>query len=433
MEEKITVEEVSKTKFRISLKIPPDEVDSKINTFFETVKKQVDVPGFRKGKAPIAKLKAMFLDQARSPVAQSIIGEYYSIALKDNNINPVGSPVIENLNQKSKYPGHFSFDGEYSVSLVVETLPNIDPSGYIGMELDIPDINMDDLFDKKMMQYREQFAERRQVDDRGAKFGDAVVIDFKGYLDGEAFEGGEAKMYSMEKLGNSNFIPGFEEQLEGVSVGESKEITVTFPDQYHAEHLAGKEATFEVTMQNIVEAKPADVDDDLAMMVGYNNLDELTTKMKEEVEQEHKLTTNQKVEIEIARKLIEINDFDPPETMVNEEFNKILNNIKSKNKIDNIPQQLIDQIRANSIFSVKRAIIMDAIYEKEDDIEISPEELSNLLDQHAKMSGKSKDEIVSALYNSGQMDNFVGVLRVSKVVDFIVDNRKQNESEVESE
>jgi trigger factor len=421
MQEKVKVEELSKTKYKISINILPEEVDQKFNSFFESIKKQAEIPGFRKGKAPIERLKSLFLDKAKIPVAQSIIGEYYQIALSENSINPVGNPKIENFDGPSSIPGKFGFDNSYSVELVVETLPVFDPVGYMNLKLDFPQNSIESIFDYKMMKYREQFAERKQITDRGAKIGDSIVLDFKGFIDGIAFDGGAAQGHSIDKLGNANFIPGFEQQLEGLNINESKIISVKFPEKYPAEHLAGKEATFEVKIHSIVENKLAEIDNDLAMMVGFETIEELQNKTLEEAKKEQKLSLRQMLDGQIVSKLLESNNFDVPESMIIDELNRIIKIIQKQQK-QNISQDTVDKLRQTAEFNVKRAVILDSIYNKENSLEVTPDELNNLLEYHAKANNKTKDEIVSMLYNTNQMDNFVGTLKIGKVLDFIIDN-----------
>ena len=198
-----------------------------------------------------------------------------------------------------------------------------------------------------------------------------------------------------------------------------------FPEEYNAKHLAGKEARFEVTVHNIVETKLADVDSDLAMMVGYESVDELNEKVKEEAEEEKKARNRQIMDRQIMDKLFEANSFTVPKSMVKDELTNLRTGVQGKN----IPEQVIKELEKNAEYNVRRAIITDAIYEKENDIEVTPEELNELLEEYAKADNKTKDDLVSALYNSGQMDNFVGRLRVMKVIDFIINNVKKESEE----
>lgn len=421
MQDKVKVTELNDTEYQISLNIPVAEVDKKFDEFFESVKKQAQVPGFRKGKAPINRLRTFFGEKVKASVSQMIINEYYAKVIKDYEINPIGNPEIKDLAKDAQYVGKFGFDNSFSVDMVIEVLPKIEPIGYKNIELDFPNHDENTLFDAKMLEYRQQFAEREQITNCGAELGNSLVIDFKGYIDDKPFSGGAAEGHSVNKLGQGSFIPGFENQIVGMKVGEVKSINVTFPKEYHAKHLAGKDARFDIIVHNIVKTKLAEVDNDLAMMVGYESVDELNEKVKNEADEEKKARNRQVMDRQIMSKLFETNSFTIPKSMIKDELTRLRTQVKG----ENLPEQVIKELEKNAEYNVRRAIIVDAIYEKEDDIEVTPEELNGLLEEHAKMNNKTKDEWVSILYNSGQMDNFVGILRVIKVVDFIIDNVKK--------
>jgi len=425
MQNIVEVKEVSNTERKISINVPADLVDKQFDKFFEEIKAHAVVPGFRKGKAPVSRLKQVFAQKARPSVSQMLINEYYTKAISEHEINPVGNPVAEDMKTGDEYPGKFGFDNSYSVSLTVEVLPKVDPTGYIGMSLDFPKHDENELFDAIMKNYREQFAERKQVSDRGAQLGDSIVIDFQGFIDDKPFDGGAAQGFSIESLGGGSFIPGFEEQILGMKPGESKNIFVTFPEEYRATHLAGKDAKFIVKVGSIVEIKLADVDEDLAMMVGFETVDELNENVKKESERERQARDRLLLDKQITEKLLEANDIDAPESMVQKEMLRLL----GKNKLQSLPPQAQDELKTMAEYNVKRAIVMDAIYEKEEELEVTPEELNKMLEEHAARGNQSKDELVSNLYNSGQMDNFVGVLRLSNTMDFIINNAKQESEE----
>jgi len=425
MQNIVEVEELSGSEYKISINVPAELVDKKFDEFFESIKKQAVVPGFRKGKAPVSRLRQVYGQKARPTVSQMIIGEYYTQAVKDHDINPVGNPLIEDMKPGDQYPGKFDFDNSYSVSLTIEVLPKLDPIGYKGLSLDFPEHDENELFNVMMKQYQEQFAERSQITDRGAELGDSLVIDFKGFVNDKPFDGGEAQGFSVDSLGQGHFIPGFEDQIVGMKAGETKDINVTFPEEYRAAHLAGKDAKFTVTLHSVVETKLAEVDDDLAMMVGHESVDELKEHVQKETDKERKARNRLMLDKQITNALLEKNQFDAPKTMVEKEMLRIL----GKNKLQNLPPQARDELKSMAEYNIKRAVIMDAIYEKEDDIEVTPEELNKMLEEHAVRNNQTKDELVSNLYNSGQMDNFVGVLRLSSTIDFIIDNANQESEE----
>jgi len=419
----IKIETIDATHCKVNIEVPATIVDRKFNEFFEGVKDKAQIPGFRKGHAPVHLLRQYFGTKVQASVVSMILGEYYERMIRQENISPIGAPDVKDHDPKNnEFPGKFSFDGSYSVEFVVEVLPKIDPVGYIGMDVEIPNVDENQLFDEKMNEYREQFAERKQVTDRGANPGDSIVLDFTGYVDDVPFDGGTANGFVLNKLGSATLIPGFEEQLAGMKPEENKKILVKFPENYHAKHLCGKDAMFDVTVRSVIAVTPAEINADLSLMSGFTSLEEMQNNIKANVQVDKQAIIRQKIDGQIANKLLEVNKFDAPRSLVDVELEGLKNRI-SKEKA--LPDEFVEQLRKNAEFNVKRAMIFDAIYEKEKSVEVTPEELDFALDEHAKINNKTKDELISALYNSKQMDNFVGVIRIAKVVDFITNNVKK--------
>ena len=294
--------------------------------------------------------------------------------------------------------------------------------------MDIPKRDLDVQVEQKITALREQFAERIQANDRPAQLGDSLVLDFKGFLDDKLFDGGSASNFTMEKLGSANFIPGFEDQLVGMKVGETKTVDVTFPEKYGATHLAGKPAKFEVTLHSVVETKLAEVNTDLAMMAGHETVEALQQSVRDTVASETARQDRGKLEFQIIKELLKTNEFEVPNSMVEGEFKRIINQITGGGK-QQLQKEVQESLRNTAKLNVQRALLFDAIYDKEQGLEVGPEELDALLEEHAKKSNKTKDELVSLLYNTNQMDNFMGVLKNNKVVDFIVKSANSKESE----
>ena len=420
MEDTIEVKELSGVEKKVCISITPDTVNKKIDEFFNNVKKDAAVPGFRKGRAPIKVLKKHFRNQALGAVSQMLISEFYQKTLQEHNINPTGPPQVDNPKNNS-YLGSFSEDNSYSVELNIEVLPIIDPVGYNDIELSISDINLDDVVEENLIGLRKQYAEREQVNNQTAEFGDSITIDYKGFINNEPFNGGESVDYYIDSLGEGGLVEEFEKQLVGSKTNDTFTIKVPFPEDYKAEILAGQEVEFNITIKNIVRKKLAEVDDDLAMMVGFKNVKELKNNIEEQAKKAIDNQYRNQAEKIITDVLIEKNNFEIPKSMVEEEKKRLLT--QTSNSI-NMPEDFIEN---HAIKNVKRAILLDAVYDKEDDIEINPNEMDELLEEQAKIYNKSKDDLVSSLYNNNQMDIFIGVLRAKKVVDFIINKSKESE------
>ena len=424
-QDKIVVEDISSVEKRVSFNISTETVQKKTEEFFQSIRKKAELPGFRKGKVPLPVLKQHFKSYSFGVVSQSLVSEFFPKLLKDYNISPVGPPKFDK-SQSDKYVGKFNDDNSFSVSMSLEVLPKLNPIGYNGMVLEFAEVDTKKFCGSQMDSLQNQFAVREQIKDQPAMFGDSVVIDFKGFIGGEAFNGGEANGFTIEALGNNTLVEGFEKQIIGMSPGEKKRIKVVFPEKYDAAHLAGKEAEFDVELFNIVRKKKSEVNNDLALMAGFSSVEDLNKDVQEKADKWQKNEVRRQAERIIAETLVKANDFDIPESLLKLEEDRLTKHFGERQV-----RFGGNEIKSMAVKNVKRSILLDAIYEKEAETHVTPDELDKFLQEQAVSYGKTKDELVSILYNSGQMDIFMGTLKEAKVVDFIVNNRKQ-ESEVQN-
>jgi trigger factor len=421
MQELVKIEDISDIEKRICINVDPDTVNKKFDDFFLSIKGEAQIPGFRKGKVPTSLLKKYFKNRAQGTISQMLVSEHYQNAIREHNINPVGNPTYENGN--TEYPGEFKGDNSYEVKLIVEVLPKINPVGYTDIDLSTSNLDTDSLFKLKMEEYQNQFAERQQIDGP-AELGDSLVIDSSGFLDGVPIDGSDDKDHTIDSLGQGGYMKEFEEQIVGMMVGETKDLSVTFPENYNVGMLANKKVDFNVTVKNIVRKTPAAVDEDLALMAGFSSTDEFIKSVQDQVNQEANKSSEEVLQNRIIEKIIEENDFEVPKSLLMQEEYRIL----QANRIENLTQDLADQIKNAALKNVKRAILLEEIYEKEN-LEVSMDELNSYLEEQAKLYGKEKDEILSMLNNSNQMDSFMSVLRSKKTIEHII---KINTKKVES-
>jgi trigger factor len=351
---------------------------------------------------------------------------YYNKAITDNALNPVSGPNITHLDETNKIIGQFDASG-FLAEAILEVMPALDPVGYIGMELGVgKNSNPEELVQLKIEEAQERFAERKQVTDRPAKFGDAVVVDFNGTLDGQTTQGLAEQDYTINKLGAGNTVSGFDDHVAGMSVGESKTFDLTFPQNYNPS-VAGKTAKFNLTLKNIVEVKFAEVNDYLAMMAGFTTVDEMKNAFNEEAQKTARRANDEQQELQIISKLVQENNVIVPESMARQEMNRIVQDLQQRQV--QLNEQMVQNIQAAARYNIGRYLLVEAIYNKEVSLEITPDELDGFLTEHAARAGKSKDEFVSLLYNAKQMDSFLNLQKRDKVISFIVRNAKKQESE----
>ncbi|MFU8883244.1 MAG: trigger factor [Rhodobacterales bacterium] len=295
------------------------ELESKVNEKLAEAQPEVEMKGFRKGKVPMALLKKQFGPKVLGEAMQESVDGAMSQHFEDSGDRPALQPQVTMVDGETWKEGQ-----DVKVKLAYEALPDIP-------ELDLSGVSLERLVAKadaaavdealaSLAETVQDFADRKKG--TKAKDGDQVVIDFVGKVDGEAFEGGSAEDYPLV-LGSGSFIPGFEEQLVGVKVGEEKAVTVNFPDEYGAAHLAGKEAVFDCTVKAVKEPKAAEINDEMATKFGAEDLDALKTQISERLEAEYAGAARAIVKRGLLDALDALVSFDLPPSLVEAEANQI--------------------------------------------------------------------------------------------------------------
>lgn len=424
--EEIRVEESNGIERKICICVPAQIVKERFRGFYSDLNKKVLVKGFRKGFTPQSILEAHYGKNARSAVSQSLFSEYYQRALKDHNIAPVAEPVVAQIDQETKTIGNFTLEDTYTVDVVVEVMPNVEVSNYNGMILKFPEGNkVEAVVAQKLAEAQDKFAERKGVD-RPAQAGDCVVVEFTGTIEGKQIQGLCEESYTINKLGAGGTIAGFDDNVMGLSRDQHKQFSITFPDQ-HPSGLGGKTAEINLTVKNVVEVKPAAIDDELALMAGHNNLDEYQQALNTEAHVLVDRINRGNLELQVITQLSKQSKVEVPEGLVMKERDRILGELHSRGMAIN--DKVVANVEGSARYNIVRSILTDAIYNKEPALEITPDELDMALEKSAQEHQKPKDEFVSMLYNAKQMDAFMGSIRCKKVLDFIIAQAKPEESE----
>ena len=278
---KTTTSELEDNKVRIEVEVPADAVEQELNTAATQLGREMRVPGFRTGKVPAPMvIRQLGREAVLDEAVRAALPGWYERAVSDAKVSAVGDPKLDLADLPEK-------GSPLAFSIEVAVRPKAKLGDYKNLEVGRrePDAT-DEEIDGELDRMREQAATLETVD-REAEDGDFVVLDFVGTVDGEPFEGGEARGYLLE-LGSNRLIPGFEEQLTGAKAGEERDVTVTFPDEYQAEHLAGKEAVFACTVREVKEKKLPELDDEFALeTAGMDSLQELREDIANRVRDGH--------------------------------------------------------------------------------------------------------------------------------------------------
>lgn len=313
-----TLNEGLKREFTIV--VPASEIDAELNGRLAELAPRMSLPGFRPGKVPPTLLKARYGDSLLGEILEKAVNSNTEMALSERGLRPAVQPRVEiTAYDKGK-------DLEYTVS--VELMPEIEPVDFASMTVErtvaaVDDKAVDEALDRMAGQQKDS---EPVTEERGAAEGDVVVIDFEGKIDGVPFDGGTAQDHHLE-LGSNSFIPGFEGQLVGAKTGETRDVTVSFPADYQASHLAGKEAVFTVTLKELRAPKPVAIDDAFAQRFGLDTLDALRSAVREQMQGEFAEAARAKTKRTLLDALAERHSFAVPPGMVEEEYRGIVHQV----------------------------------------------------------------------------------------------------------
>ncbi|MCX2523057.1 trigger factor [Larsenimonas rhizosphaerae] len=308
----VSVETTSPIERRVTVQVPANQVDQAVEEKLKQTAKTVKLNGFRPGSVPMSVVRQRFGKDVRNEVVSELIRQHYVSAISEKELNPAGYPSIEpTVDEAGK-------DLEFVATL--EIFPQIELQSIDGAEVERPQADITDADVEEMIEtLRKQHADWSEVE-REAADGDQVRIDFQGFIDGEAFEGGSAEGHELV-LGSNSFIPGFEPQLEGAGAGDEREITVNFPDDYQAEHLAGKEAVFKVKLHAVSEQQLPEIDAEFTKNFGVESgdLEELKTEVRANMERELKTAIDNSVKQQVMAALKKANDITVPKSLIAQE------------------------------------------------------------------------------------------------------------------
>lgn len=428
--------ENEKNTVKMELRIPKDDFQDAMNQAYKKNKKHFTIQGFRKGKAPRKVIEAhygkgVFLEDA----IEIAFPKVYKDALDETKIEAVTRPELKKVDEVND-------DGAVFI-VEVGVKPEVKLGEYKGAEISPLEADVkDEAVDAKLKEMQNQNARIITEDDAEAKEGDSVVIDYEGFADGEAFEGGKAEGYSLE-LGSHTFIPGFEEQLIGVKAGDEKEVKVTFPEEYHAEDLKGKEATFKVKVIEVqVKELPA-LDDEFAKDVSeFDTLDELKKDTAEQLAKEQKRQRKIDAETKAIDRAIETSELDVPDLMVQEEIDQNMENMEKQMQGQGITlddylkytgstkEDFRNTMKPDAEKNIKAELVLAAIAEAEA-IEATDEEMDKEIKQYADAFNHEFEAYKKTL--DDRMKEYIGAnVKRRKTIDFLVENATQTEPAAES-
>ena len=422
MKSKITNTE--KNMVTIELTIEKAKFDEAMEKAYKKNVKSFQIPGFRKGKAPrrfIEKMygEAIFYEDAINFVCP----EAYQTAVDKLKLEPVDQPEIDIVSVG---------EGDLVLSAKVAVKPEFELPEYKGVKLDKIDYKVTEKdVDAEIKRMLEQNARLVPVENRAAKKGDITVIDFEGFVDGVAFEGGKGENHSLE-LGSGQFIPGFEDQLIGKKIGEDVEVNVTFPEEYHAEDLKGKAAMFKVKINSIKKKELPAKDDEFAKDVSeFDTFEELRADIKSKLQQDAEIRTQREKEDKVIEAIAEKTEIDIPDCMIQQQIDRMLQDFSYRISQQGLSleqyaqftgltvEALRDQFKENAEKAVKGNLIIEKIA-KTEKIKATAADVEKQFKKMAEMYGMEVDKIKEIMKNS--TDSIKEEIVINKTLEFLTEN-----------
>lgn len=424
---KATWEKIEKNLGVLEVEVDAERVASALDKAFNKVAKTASVPGFRKGKVPRPIFEARFgVESLYQDAIDILLPEVYSEAVEQADIFPVDRPDVE-IEQFAKGQT-FKFKAKVTVK------PEVKLGDYKGIEVAAVTAEVsDEELNEELERLQQRHAELTVIDEGASQSGDIVVIDFDGSVDGVPFEGGQAERYSLE-LGSNTFIPGFEEQVVGMATGDFKDVEVTFPETYHAEELANKQAIFKVKVHEIKRKQLPELDDEFAKDVSeFDTLDEYKEDLKKELLARKEQDAQGVRENEVVEKAAANAEVEIPDAMIETEVQNLMRDFDNRLRQQGMNLEMFlsfsgqsnsdleDQMKDDAAKRVRNNLVLEQIA-KEEKLEVSEEEINKELDNMAETYKSSTDEIRNILGANGALDSLREEVLLRKTIDFLLEN-----------
>lgn len=417
-------------KHQFKIVVPSSELTSKIDERLAEMAKTAAMPGFRPGKVPVGLLKKQYGQALFGEAVEAAVNTSTAKAIEDRGLKPALQPRVD-LKQLEE-----GKDVEFEV--VVEVLPEIGQLDFSGVELErlkaeVPEKDIDEALERIAKANREQ----KPVDPaRPAQKGDAVKLDFVGSVDGVEFPGGAAQDYVLE-IGSGSFIPGFEDQLVGAEVGKPVDVKVTFPAEYGAPELAGKDAVFKCTVKEVLEFVDKPADDELAKKNNFENLEAMRKAIGERIGQDYTQISRTMIKRQLLDKLADTHKFAVPEGLVESEFNAIWQRIeeakKNGQKVEEDEEKMRKEYRDIAERRVRLGLLL-ADVGRSNSIDVTPEELNQAAMREAmRYQGQERQVLEYFSKNPEMKEQLRAPIFEEKTVDFILELAKVSEKSVTPE
>lgn len=425
----LQVEKMEKNMAKLTIEVSAEDLDKAMQNAYQKAKGKIVIPGFRKGKAPRKMIeqmygKGIFLEDA----ANALIPEHYSKALEECDLEIVSQPEIDVVQAE---PGKaFIFTAEVAVK------PEVTLGDYKGLEVPKSEVEVtDEDVDAEIKKEQEKNSRTVTVEDRGAENGDITTIDFEGFVDGVAFEGGKGTDYPLT-LGSGSFIPGFEDQLVGAKAGDHVEVNVTFPEEYQAAELAGKVAVFQCDVKKVEAKELPELDDDFAQDVSeFDTLAEYKEDIKKNLTDKKEKEARAAKENAAVDKAIENAQMEIPDAMVDTQVRQMINDFASRMQSQGLTmeqyfqftgmtvEKMQDEMKPQALKRIQTRLVLEKIAEVEN-IQPTEEEVNEEISKMAEMYKMEADKL-KELLGDRELEQMKKDMAVQKAVTLVADEAKE--------
>ena len=422
----LQVENLEKNMAKLTIEVPASEFEKALQSAYNKQKKSISVPGFRKGKVPRQMVEKMYGPEIfYEDAANELIPTAYEEELKNCDLEIVSRPTVDIV--QIKKGENFIFTAEVAVK------PEVTLGEYKGMEVDKTSTRVTQKeVEAKIKEEAEKNARTVTVEGRPVQDGDEVILDFEGFVDGEAFEGGKGENYPLT-IGSGSFIPGFEEQLVGAEAEKEVEVKVTFPEEYHAEELKGKDAVFKCTVHEIKEKQIPEIDDEFAAEVSeFDTLDEYKADVKAKIKEQKENEGKQKKEDQAVEKAVANAAMEIPEAMIDEQVRQMVNEFAQNMQYQGISfeqycqitgmtlEKIQEETRPQAVKRIETRLVLEAIA-KAENIEVTEERLDEEIKKMAESYNMEADKL-KELMGEEEKKQMKEDIAVQDAVTFLVEN-----------
>ena len=425
----VQVENLEKNMAKLTIEVSAEELEKALNAAYQKEKNKISIPGFRKGKVPRAMIEKMYGPAVfYEDAANTLMQENYPAAVEESGVDIVSRPTVDVVQIEKGKP--FIFTAEVAVR------PEVTLGKYMGVTVTKIDTSVsDEEVEESLEKERNNNARTITVTDRAVESGDTAVIDFEGFVDGVAFEGGKGENHPLE-IGSHTFIDTFEDQLIGKNTGDEVEVNVTFPEQYQAADLAGKPAVFKVKINEIKTKELPELNDEFASEVSeFDTLAEYKEDLRKHLEVEKENEAKRTKEDEAIKKIIDKSTMEIPEAMIETQCENMINKFAQRIAQSGLSMEqymqfsgmtidgLKEQVRPEAETRIKSSLVLEQIA-KDENIEVSEDEINAEIEKMAAQYGMEADKLKEYL-GDAEKESIKRDLSVTKAVDLIMENVKE--------